>query len=194
MSPLEIFAVIISIIGVTLTIKRNMWCWVFNFFAFVLYAYLFFEFKLYGETILQLFFMVVNFYGFYHWLKGKQQDHEIRIEPIAVQTVILQMIIAAVGGGVFGLSLHYFTDAALPILDSQLAAFSLLATYWTSRKHIATWVLWVFVDIVYVGMFMYKELFLTAALYAAFVGLAAFGWWQWEQVKKKQTSSMYNGI
>lgn len=194
MSPLEIFAVIISIIGVTLTIKRNMWCWVFNFFAFVLYAYLFFEFKLYGETILQLFFMVVNFYGFYYWLKGKQQDHEIRIEPIAVQTVILQMIIAAVGGGVFGLSLHYFTDAALPMLDSQLAAFSLLATYWTSRKHIATWVLWVFVDIVYVGMFMYKELFLTAALYAAFVGLAAFGWWQWEQVKKKQTSSMYNGI
>jgi len=194
MSPLEIFAVIISIIGVTLTIKRNMWCWVFNFFAFVLYAYLFFEFKLYGEKILQLFFMVVNFYGFYHWLKGKQQDHEIRIEPIAVQTVILQLIIAAVGGGVFGLSLHYFTDAALPMLDSQLAAFSLLATYWTSRKHIATWVLWVFVDIVYVGMFMYKELFLTAALYAAFVGLAAFGWWQWEQVKKKQTSSMYNGI
>jgi len=194
MSPLEIFAVIISIIGVTLTIKRNMWCWVFNFFAFVLYAYLFFEFKLYGETILQLFFMVVNFYGFYYWLKGKQQDQEIRIEPIAVQTVILQMIIAAVGGGVFGLSLHYFTDAALPMLDSQLAAFSLLATYWTSRKHIATWVLWVFVDIVYVGMFMYKELFLTAALYAAFVGLAGFGWWQWEQVKKKQSASMYKGI
>lgn len=194
MSPLEIFAVIISIIGVTLTIKRNMWCWVFNFFAFVLYAYLFFQFKLYGETILQVFFMVVNFYGFYHWLKGKQQDHEIRIEPIAVQTVILQMIIAAAGGVIFGLSLHYFTDAALPMLDSQLAAFSLLATYWTSRKHIATWVLWVFVDIVYVGMFMYKELFLTAALYAAFVGLAAFGWWQWEQVKKKQSASMYKGI
>jgi len=194
MSPLEIFAVIISIIGVTLTIKRNMWCWVFNFFAFVLYAYLFFEFKLYGETILQVFFMVVNFYGFYHWLKGKQQDHEIRIEPIAVQTVILQMIIAAAGGVIFGLSLHYFTDAALPMLDSQLAAFSLLATYWTSRKHIATWVLWVFVDIVYVGMFMYKELFLTAALYAAFVGLAGFGWWQWEQVKKKQSASMYKGI
>ena len=194
MSPLEIFAVIISIIGVTLTIKRNMWCWVFNFFAFVLYAYLFFEFKLYGETILQVFFMVVNFYGFYHWLKGKQQDHEIRIEPIAVQTVILQMIIAAAGGVIFGLSLHYFTDAALPMLDSQLAAFSLLATYWTSRKHIATWVLWVFVDIVYVGMFMYKELFLTAALYAAFVGLAGFGWWQWQQVKKKQLASMYKGI
>jgi nicotinamide mononucleotide transporter len=91
--------------------------------------------------------------------QGKQQDHDIRIEPIAVQTAIIQMIIAAVGGLVFGLVLKNFTDAAVPMLDSQLAAFSLLATYWTSRKHIATWILWVFVDIVYVGMFIYKELF-----------------------------------
>lgn len=98
MSPLEIIAVIISLIGVTLTIKRNMWCWGFNFIAFVLYAYLFYEFKLYGETILQFFFMVVNFYGFYHWLKGKQHDHEIRIEPLAKKIVILQMFIAALGG------------------------------------------------------------------------------------------------
>ena len=194
MSPLEIFAVIISIIGVALTIKRNMWCWLFNFVAFVLYAYLFFEFKLYGETILQFFFMVVNFYGFYYWLKGKNQDHEIRIEPIAVKVVLLQMILAAIGGVVFGLSLHFFTDAALPMLDSQLAAFSLLATYWTSRKHIATWILWVFVDIVYVAMFIYKALYLTAGLYAAFVIMAAFGWWQWEQVKKKQSGQVFEGI
>ena len=194
MSPLEIIAVIISVIGVTLTVKRNMWCWWFNFAAFVLYAYLFYEFKLYGETILQFFFIVVNFYGFYHWFKGKQQDHEIRIESIAQKTVIFQMLLAALGGLIFGLTLKHFTDAAVPMLDSQLAAFSLLATYWTSRKHIATWVLWIVVDIVYVGMFIYKDLFLTAGLYAAFVGLAAFGWWQWEQVKKKQAHSHFKGV
>ena len=45
MSSLEIFAVIISLIGVTLTIKRNMWCWWFNFAAFLLYAYLFYTYK-----------------------------------------------------------------------------------------------------------------------------------------------------
>ncbi len=97
MSSLEIFAVIISLIGVTLTIKRNMWCWWFNFAAFLLYAYLFYTYKLYGETILQFFFVVVNFYGFYHWLKGKQQDHDIRIEPITARQVILQMLLAASG-------------------------------------------------------------------------------------------------
>lgn len=190
MSPLEIFAVIISLIGVILTIRRNMWCWLFNFFAFVLYAYLFYEFKLYGETILQFFFMVVNLYGFYYWLKGKREDHQVRIERIALSKVLLQMLIAAAGGVIFGLLLHFFTDAALPLLDSQLAAFSLLATYWTSRKHISTWILWIFVNIVYVGMFVYKDLFLTAGLYSAFVGLSVFGWWQWQQVKNKQESQV----
>jgi nicotinamide mononucleotide transporter len=96
------------------------------------------------------------------------------------------MALAALCGLLFGLSLKFWTDAAVPMLDAQLAAFSLLATYWTSRKHIATWVLWVFVDIIYVGMFIYKDLLLTAGLYAAFVGLAVLGWWQWLQVKKKQ--------
>ncbi|WP_151965332.1 nicotinamide riboside transporter PnuC [Acinetobacter soli] len=186
MSTLEIVAVLISVIGVTLTVLRNMWCWWFNFIAFLLYGYLFYTYRLYGETILQAFFVVVNFYGFYYWLKGKQTDHDIRIEPLAPQTALFQMLIAAVAGLSFGLILKHFTDAAVPMLDAQLAAFSLLATYWTSRKHIATWMLWVVVDIVYVGMFIYKALFLTAVLYAAFVGLAAFGWWQWERVKSKQ--------
>ena len=186
MSAIEIIAVIISIIGVTLTIKRQMWCWFFNFIAFVLYAYIFYEYKLYGETILQFIFIVMNLYGFYHWRKGKVEEHTIRIEKSNATTLVMQMVLASIAGLLFGLGLHYFTDASLPILDAQLAAFSLLATYWTTQKYIATWVLWVIVDIVYVGMFLYKSLYLTAGLYAVFIGLAILGWKQWNAVKKQQ--------
>ena len=186
MSTIEIIAVIISIIGVTLTIKRQMWCWFFNFIAFVLYAYIFYEYKLYGETILQFIFIVMNLYGFYHWRKGKVEEHTIRIEKSNAPTLVMQMVLASIAGLLFGLGLHYFTDASLPILDAQLAAFSLLATYWTTQQYIATWVLWVIVDIVYVGMFFYKSLYLTAGLYAVFIGLAILGWKQWNAVKKQQ--------
>ena len=186
MSAIEIIAIIISIIGVTLTIKRQMWCWFFNFIAFVLYAYIFYEYKLYGETILQFIFIVMNLYGFYHWRKGKVEEHTIRIEKSNAPTLVMQMVLASIAGLLFGLGLHYFTDASLPILDAQLAAFSLLATYWTTQKYIATWVLWVIVDIVYVGMFLYKSLYLTAELYAVFIGLAILGWKQWNAVKKQQ--------
>ncbi|UOB51670.1 nicotinamide riboside transporter PnuC [Acinetobacter junii] len=186
MSNLEIFAVLISIIGVSLTIKRNMWCWGFNVFACVLYAYLFLNFKLYGETILQFFFVGMNLYGLYVWLTGKRQDHEIRVETINIKSMYLHIILASIGGLCFGMFLKQFTDASVPMLDSQLAAFSLLGTYWTSRKYIETWILWIVVDIVYVAMFIYKELLLTAGLYAVFVGLAAYGWWQWQQVKRNK--------
>lgn len=188
MSPLEVFAVVVSVLGVSLTILRSMWCWVVNLVAVVLYAWLFYEVKLYGETILQIFFMGMNIYGFSYWLKGKQQDQQIRVEMIPMQLALKQMGFAAIGGLIFGLILYFFTDAAVPILDAQLAAFSLLCTYWTSQKYIATWMLWVVVDIIYVGMFAYKDLYLTAGLYAAFVGLAAFGWWQWSQIRAKQAS------
>ena len=163
-----------------------MWCWFFNFIAFVLYAYIFYEYKLYGETILQFIFIVMNLYGFYHWRKGKVEEHTIRIEKSNAPTLVMQMVLASIAGLLFGLGLHYFTDASLPILDAQLAAFSLLATYWTTQKYIATWVLWVIVDIVYVGMFFYKSLYLTAGLYAVFIGLAILGWKQWNAVKKQQ--------
>lgn len=190
MSLFEIFAVIISIIGVTLTIKRNIWCWFFNIIAYVLYIYIFYEYKLYGETVLQFFFIALGVYGFFHWKMGKQQDDVIRIEQGSYQHQIIHLIIAAILGLIFGLSLHYFTDASLPILDAQLAAFSLLATYWTSKRYIATWMLWIIVDIVYVGMFIYKELYLTAFLYAVFVALAAIGLKQWIVVRKQQLTLM----
>lgn len=64
MSVLEIIAVLISVLGVTLTIKRHIACWVVNFIACLLYAYLFFEYQLYGETVLQTLFMGMAVYGF----------------------------------------------------------------------------------------------------------------------------------
>lgn len=186
MSLIEIIAVIMSIIGVALTIKRKMWCWFFNFVAFVMYAYIFYQYKLYGETILQCIFIIMNLYGFYHWRKGNIEQKTIRVENSHFPTLAMQMVLALIGGLLFGLGLHYFTDASLPILDAQLAAFSLLATYWTTQKFIATWVLWVIVDILYVGMFVYKSLYLTAGLYAVFIALAILGWKQWSNVRKQQ--------
>lgn len=191
MSNFEIAAVLVSILGVTLTIKRSMWCWIVNFIAVVMYAYLFFVVKLYGETLLQCVFMTMNIYGFYQWSKSKQQDHGIRLQYLNTKRAWIQIIVTMVLGLIFGLSLQQFTDAAVPILDGQLAMFSLLATYWTSQKHIQTWMLWVVVDIVYVGMFAYKGLIPTAGLYAIFVLLAMFGWWQWFQVLKKQRVSYF---
>lgn len=186
MSLFELIAVIVSVIAVVLTIKRHLWCWFFNFISYVLYTILFFQFKLYGETILQIFFMVVAVYGYMQWKKGFDEQHQIVISNILFPNFIYQIVMAFIVGIFFGAILAYFTDAAVPWLDAQLAAFSLLATYWSTKKYIKTWSLWVLVDIIYVGMFIYKALYLTAGLYAAFVILAAMGWMQWKKIYMQQ--------
>ena len=161
MSVLEIIAVLISVLGVTLTIKRHIACWVVNFIACLLYAYLFFEYQLYGETVLQTLFMGMAIYGFYQWKTTQQDTQAIVIQTLSQNKMLQQLILSMGLGLIFGLSLMQWTQASVPLLDAQLAALSLLATYWTSRKYLATWLLWIVVDLLYVGMFIYKALFLN---------------------------------
>ncbi|WP_168461798.1 nicotinamide riboside transporter PnuC [Acinetobacter sp. A1] len=186
MSVLEIIAVLISVLGVTLTIKRHIACWVVNFIACLLYAYLFFEYQLYGETVLQTLFMGMAIYGFYQWKTAQQDTQAIVIQTLSQNKMLQQLVLSMGLGLIFGLSLMQWTQASVPLLDAQLAALSLLATYWTSRKYLATWLLWIVVDLLYVGMFIYKALFLTAALYVGFVVLAYLGWREWSKIRQQQ--------
>ncbi len=191
MSLLEIIAVVVSIAAVSLTIMRSAWCWVMNFIAVSIYALLFFEYKLYGEVVLQFVFMGMYIYGFIQWRKGLDHVHDqLEIQNIELKRALWQCGLASIVGLIFGSVLHFMTDAAVPFLDAQLAAFSMLATYWTSQKYIATWTMWVILDIIYVGMFAYKGLYLTALLYAGFVLLAAMGWWQWLHIRQQQHMKM----
>ena len=115
------------------------------------------------------------FMVFFQWKTIQQQKQHIVIQSLPFSKMWLQIALSSLLGLLFGLSLKWWTQASLPLLDAQLAAMSLLATYWTSRKYFATWVLWIVVDLVYIGMFIYKELLLTAVLYAGFVVLAYLG-------------------
>ena len=188
MSPLEIVAVIFSVLAVTLTVKRHILCWLFNFIAAAVYGYVFYSYQLYAETFLQSFFMLMSVYGFLTWQKTAADSH-VNVQHMVLKVAFVQIALTAILGFSFGLCLHYFTQASLPLLDAQLVAFSLLATYWASRKYLATWGLWIILDVIYVGMFIYKELFLTAVLYAGFVGLAFWGFRQWQHSSLKSAKN-----
>jgi nicotinamide mononucleotide transporter len=75
--------------------------------------------------------------------------------------------------------------AALPHLDAVLTSYSLVATWWQTRKHIANWLVWIAVDTVYIGEYIYKGLRPTAALYALLVALAALGLRDWQRAPQR---------
>jgi nicotinamide mononucleotide transporter len=182
MSPLEIVAVIVSIATVWLTTQRNPLCWPIGLASVALYAKVFFDAKLYSDLLLQGFFAVMIVYGWNGWRRGmRDTGGAVAVGNVSPRGWVAGAVAGGVGTLVLGAIMARFTDAAVPWVDAGLTSFSLVAQYWTARRWIENWWLWIAVDVIYTGLFFYKELYLTAALYALFVGLAARGLWSWSK-------------
>lgn len=180
MTPFEIIAVVVSFAGIWLTAKRNMLCWPVNFVACALYFKLFFDVRLYADMVLQALFAIAIVFGWLAWARGKDDSGDVVVEPLRPSRALAGLGAGAVGAFVIGWFMSRYTDAALPWADATLSSFSLVAQYWVARRHAANWLLWIAVDVLYVGMFAYKGLMLTAGLYAAMVVLAVIGYRRWQ--------------
>lgn len=193
MSALEIIAVIVNVLGVWLTARRIRWCWPVNVVAVLLYAWIFFSVKLYSDMLLQLVFVVLQFYGWWQWSQGGSDYGKVRVERLPLATAVTSCLAGAVGAFALGWAMHTHTDAALPWLDAALTAFSLVASFWAARKYVASWWLWIILDVVYTGVFLYKALYLTAGLYAGFVVLAIYGLLAWQRELHEQPPALAAG-
>lgn len=177
---LEISGVITTVLGIWLTTRRLLICWPITLAADFIYLVVFYKARLFSDALLQVFFIVFTFYGWWHWWRGVREDGEVRVEPLNATGWLMGMAAGLVGAVVLG-QLMVHVGAALPHLDATLASYSLVATWWGARKHIANWWLWIAVDVVYVGEYIYKDLGLTALLYAGLVGLAVLGLRDWRR-------------
>jgi nicotinamide mononucleotide transporter len=183
---LELAGVVTTIIGIWLTTKRLLICWPITLLADFLYLVIFFHSGLFSDALLQAFFVVFTIYGWWHWWRGVRADGEVRVEPLGTRACIVALVVGAVGSLLLGHvmlwlggMLHF--AVGLPHLDATLTSYSLVASWWGARKHIANWWLWIVVDLIYIGEYIYKGLWLTALLYAGLVGLAILGLHDWRR-------------
>ena len=188
MSPLEIIAALVGALSVWLSVRQNIWSWPTAIVNVVLYAIVFYEAKLYADMGLQVVYAVLSIYGWYEWLYGGAGRTELRVTRTGLRLGILLALIAAAGSVVLGLFLHHETDAALPFMDSFLSSTSLVAQWMLTKKLLENWAVWIGVDVLYVGMFIFKGLFLTSALYAVFLVLAIKGLIDWRRSMSAQAS------
>jgi nicotinamide mononucleotide transporter len=183
MSGLEIVAVILSALAVWLTARRHLWCWPIGLVSVLLYARIFLVAKLYSDLLLQLIFAVMQLYGWWQWKQGApgQDSQHIQPQRLPKQGLLIGLLAGVAGSVMLGYVMASFTDAHIPWLDSALTSFSLVAQFWMARKYVANWWLWIAVDIIYVGVYVYKDLNLTAGLYAGFIVLAVIGLRNWQR-------------
>ena len=177
---LEIAGTITTVLGIWLSTRRLLICWPVVLAADFLYLAVFYQARLFSDALLQVFFVVFTLYGWWHWWRGLVADGEVRVVPLPMRGWLMGLVAGAVGAVLLGW-LMVRIGAALPHLDAALTSYSLVASWWGARKHIANWWLWIAVDLIYVGEYLYKDLRLTALLYAGLVGLAVLGLRDWRR-------------
>jgi nicotinamide mononucleotide transporter len=179
-STIEIVAAVIGAIGVYLAVRQNIWSWPIGIAGVALYVIVYYRARLYAAMGLQVVFIIISLYGWYQWLYGGPGQTTLLVTRAKRHHYIILAVLGVAGAWLTGLLLGRHTDASLPWLDSAATSTSLVAQWMMTRKLLESWIVWVTVDLVYIGMFIYKELYPTAVLYVVFTILAAWGYFQWK--------------
>jgi len=179
---LEHVAVACGLANIYLTVRQNIWCWPVGVVMVSLYIYIFYGAKLYSDAGLNVFFLVMQFYGWYQWTRGPV-EHARSLAPVTRLsrkgwTWTVAGIVA--GTAALGTAMHRLTDAALPYPDAFTTMLSIFAQFLLTRKILDNWTLWIVADIIYVAIYSMKSLYWTAGLYVVFLVLCIQGYREWK--------------
>ncbi len=179
---LEIAASLIAVAMVLANWRVNPVGWPLAIVSSLMYALLFADSKLYGEASLQFVFVVLAFWGWWQWLRGRGEDGQ----ALQVQALTTRLRWAAAAATfaawpLLGLLLQRVTDSDVPYLDALPTVASLTGQFLLGRKYVENWAVWVAVNLFSIALFAHKGLWLTVALYAIFAALAVAGWQAWRR-------------
>lgn len=181
MNPFELAGFAFGIFGIWLTIRENVWCFPIGLLNVIISLALFYQQKLYADTILQGVYILLLAYGWINW-RNKNKEEILSISfssaPVLVMLLVLSIIFSVVAGFLF----KTYTDASLPYWDSSATALSFAAQWMIAKKKIENWLVWMVVNVMYTGIYLYKDLWLYTALFAIYFLLAVKGWYQWKKL------------
>lgn len=181
MSWLEVAGDLTGLLCVWLTARQSLWCWPTGIVNAGLFFALFVEVRLYADAGLQVVFLVLSAYGWWRWLHPGPDRAELPVTRLAAPAIAGLGVLTVAVSALMGALLSRYTDAALPFWDSTAVALSLTAQLLLARKNLESWVLWIAVDVLSVGIYVAKDLVLTAGLYAVFLVLAVGGLIAWRR-------------
>jgi len=180
-TALEIVATTTGLLAVWLTARENIWTWPISLVNVTCFFFMFYEVKLYADMSLQVFFFVLSICGWIIWLT-KRGSAKVRMTRTMTAWLGGLLFVFLVGfTWAWGFVLATYTDASIPYLDAFIATLSIIAQFLLSYKVLENWFCWIAVDVLSIGMYMYKDLYAVAFLYVIFLGIAAYGLISWKK-------------
>lgn len=178
---IEVVGVVFGILGVWLTTKQIIWCWPVALINVLLYIYIFFTAKLYADFGLQIFYFVMTIYGWYNWKFGGKEHSILKVSRAGKKRISIYILIGTLSFLTSGFLLEKYTDAAYPYWDSFVSVWGIIGTFMLARKQIENWIVWIIIDLNCMGIYFFKELYPTVALYFIFTILAFIGYYKWKK-------------
>ena len=163
---------------VWLIVKENVWNWPLGLVNKVFYFVIFYRSRLYADMLLQIFFFAIGVYGWWHWKFGDRSQATLpismtkRAEWIGLAALVPMLTIVG------GRALITLNDAA-PWMDAFTTVLSLAAQTLMAFKRIEHWWFWILANLLYIPLYLSRQLPLTAVLYAGFLLLCISGLRQW---------------
>lgn len=160
---IEAIAVIFGLLCVWLTIRQNIWCWPTGLIQVLLYIIIFYNALLYSDMLLHVVYVAMQIYGWYHWLYGGKEKTELKVSVLPVTIFLIWIVAGILSTFAWGYLMGNYTNAAVPYADSITTIMSLIAQWLMARKRLESWFFWIAVDVVAIGVYLYKGLYLTRA-------------------------------
>ena len=181
MSAIEIIAVLLGIANIVLIIRRSVWNYPFAVAMVTLYFFIFRDAKLYSDAGLQIFFLVINLYGWWSWSRNKSQSGEIVVARLSLTGVGAWALASLAATAAWGAFMATRTDASYPYWDAAVAMCSVVGQILMTRRYLENWWWWIAVNALSIPLYLAKDLHLTAGLYGVFLVLAIAGLFEWRK-------------
>ena len=179
----EVLGSVLGLWMVMCNLRVNPLGWPLAIASSVLYLLVFFEARLYGDAGLQVVFIMMAGWGWWQWLRGTQAGGAaLTVRPLSPRGRWLSMLAWLLLWPATALLLAHGTDTDVPWWDAFPTAGSLVGQVLLARKHVENWAVWLAVNAVAIGLFAYKGLWLTVALYAVFAAMSLVGWRVWSRL------------
>lgn len=186
---LQIVGTLLGLIYLWLEYKANIWVWIIGAIMPLVHGILYLESGIYADAAMQLYYVAAGVYGLIVWKRKPRKSgdgvirHTLRgwIVPLVAVYALLHVALYYI--------LTEFTDSRVPLFDSMSTALSIVAMWMLSRKLVEQWLVWLVVDMISVGLYIYKGIPITALLYTLYCVLAVLGYLRWRKMANHQNQA-----
>ena len=191
MTSIELIGTVFGLACVILCVRQSIWNWPVGLVQVAMYAWIFYHARLYSDFVLHLIYIALQIYGWISWQRGRRSggsgdDESLPVTRLTVGGLAMWLIASGTATIVIGYAMHRYAGAAIPYGDAAILVLSLVAQFLLARKVLETWAFWIVVDVLALGVYTAKELYITTGLYAVFLVLAILGWQQWRRSFRQQ--------